>query len=94
MIFKWLTYDIDSEDNGYYEIWHFVDNVKESYVFWNEEAKCTCIHLSFKDGDYKVFDVQNGGYLLSDSGKTIERIKAPGVVMEKYNHTIQPSNCE
>lgn len=53
MIFKWLTYDIDSEDNGYYEIWHFVDNVKESYVFWNEEAKCTCIHLSFKDGDYK-----------------------------------------
>ena len=77
MVLKWLTYEKDSKGDGYHEIWSFVDNVKESSVYWDDKITCTCVKVSFGDGDSKVFAVHNEGYILSDSGKTIERVKIP-----------------
>lgn len=78
MIFKWLTFEKDNDGKNYHDVWHFVDNVKEVSVFWNEDTKCTCASVWFGDGREMVtYAVHNAGYLLSDSGKTIERVKVP-----------------
>lgn len=77
MVLKWLTYEKDSKGDGYHEIWNFVDNVKEASVYWDDKITCTCVKVSFRDGDSEVFAVQNEGYILSDSGRTIERVKIP-----------------
>lgn len=85
MVLKWLTYEKDSKGDGYYEIWNFVDNVKEASVYWDDKITCTCVNVSFKDGDVQVFEVHNEGYILSDSGKTIERVKIPDYTKNQYN---------
>lgn len=77
MVLKWLTYEKDSKGDGYHEIWNFVDNVKEASVYWDDKITCTCVKVSFRDGDSQVFAVHNEGYILSDTGKTIERVKIP-----------------
>lgn len=77
MVLKWLTYEKDSKGDGYHEIWNFVDNVKEVSVYWDDKITCTCVKVSFRDGDSQVFAIHNEGYILSDSGKTIERVKIP-----------------
>lgn len=77
MVLKWLTYEKDSKGDGYHEIWNFADNVKEASVYWDDKITCTCVKVSFRDGDSQVFAVHNEGYILSDSGKTIERVKIP-----------------
>lgn len=81
MVFKWLTYEKDSKGDGYHENWHFVDNVKESFVYWDEELRCTCVHVSIGNDEGCVYPVHNAAFLLSDSGRTIERIKAPDWVL-------------
>ena len=78
MIFKWLTFEKDKDGENYHDVWNFVDNVKDASVFWNEDLKCACIRLVFSDEKLSaVYAVHNAGYLLSDSGKTIERVKVP-----------------
>ena len=77
MVLKWLTYEKDSKGDGYHEIWNFVDNVKEASVYWDDKITCTCVKVLFRDGDSQVFAIHNEGYILSDSGKTIERAKIP-----------------
>lgn len=63
MVLKWLTYEKDSKGDGYHEIWNFVDNVKESSVYWDDKSTCTCVKVSFGDGDNKVFAVQHSNRL-------------------------------
>jgi len=94
MVFKWLTYEKDSKGNGYHEIWHFVDNVKESSVYWDEELRCTCVHVSIGNDEGCVYPVHNAAFILSDSGKTIERIKAPDWVLNQVRENSQPVPVE
>lgn len=78
MILKWLTFEKDKDGKNYHDVWNFVDNIKNASVFWNEDLKCTCVNLAFCDEKLSaVYAVHNAGYLLSDSGKTIEHIKVP-----------------
>lgn len=94
MVFKWLTYEKDSKGDGYHENWHFVDNVKESSVYWNEELRCTCVHVSIGNDEGCVYPIYNAAFLLSDSGKTIERIKAPDWVLNQVRENSQPVPVE
>lgn len=94
MVFKWLTYEKDSKGDGYHENWHFVDNVKESSVYWNEELRCTCVHVSIGNDEGCVYPIYNAAFLLSDSGKTIERIKAPDWVLNQARENSQPVPVE
>lgn len=94
MVFKWLTYEKDSKGDGYHENWHFVDNVKESSVYWSEELRCTCVHVSIGNDEGCVYPVHNAAFLLSDSGKTIERIKAPDWVLNQEHENSQPAPVE
>lgn len=90
MVFKWLTYEKDSKGDGYHENWHFVDNVKESSVYWDEKLRCTCVHVSIGNDEGCVYPVYNAAFLLSDSGKTIERIKAPDWVLNQVRENSWP----
>lgn len=94
MVLKWLTYERDSKGDGYHEIWNFVDNVKEASVYWDDKITCTCVKVSFRDGDGQVFAVQNEGYILSDSGKTIERVKVPDYAKNQYHENSWPVSVE
>lgn len=90
MVLKWLTYEKDSKGDGYHEIWNFVDNVKEASVYWDDKITCTCVKVSFRDGESQVFAVHNEGYILSDTGKTIERVKVPEWVQNQYHENSWP----
>jgi hypothetical protein len=74
MILKTLDYRQSRHDSGVYEEWHYFDNITSASHYFNEDSKETCVRCNFNTGDYVVIDIPCVAYLMSDSGKTIEKI--------------------
>lgn len=79
MILKTLDYRKGKHENHAYEEWTYVDNIAEASCYFDEDIKMTVVCCSFKDGDKVTVSIPNVAYLMSDSGKTVDRFVAANV---------------
>lgn len=79
MILKTLNYLKGKQENHEYEEWTYVDNITEASCYFDEDIKMTVVCCSFRDGDKVTVAIPNVAYLMSDSGKTVDRFVAANV---------------
>lgn len=74
MILKTLDYRQHQNDAGVYEEWNYFDNIVSASNYFDEETKMTVVRCKFLDGNFVTIAIPNVAYLMSDSGKTIDKI--------------------
>lgn len=74
MILKTLDYRPSKHSSGALEEWNYFDNISSASNYFNEESGNTCVRCNFNNGDYVIIDIPCVAYLMSDSGKTIDKI--------------------
>lgn len=74
MILKTLDYRQGKEQNNVYEEWNYFDNIVSASSYFNEETKLPDVRCRFRDGSVVTISIPNVAYLMSDTGKTIEKI--------------------
>lgn len=74
MILKNLEYRVGEHDSGAYEEWNYFDNITSANCTFDEVQKETVVRCSFHDGSLVTIAVPCVAYLMSDSGKTIDKI--------------------
>ena len=79
MILKILDYKQGKEQNNVYEEWNYFDNIVNASAYFDEDIKMSVVRCSFRDGSVVTVSVPNVAYLMSDTGKTIEKIVAADV---------------
>ena len=79
MILKMLDYRQGKEQNHVFEEWNYFDNIMSASDYFDEGAQMTCVRCKFRDGNMVTFSIPNVAYLMSDTGKTIEKIVAADV---------------
>lgn len=79
MILKNLDYRQGKEQSDVYEEWNYFDNIESASNYFDEEIKMTVVRCRFRDGNLVTIAVPNVAYLMSDTGKTIEKIVAATV---------------
>lgn len=72
MILKYKT--TRYEDHVHHDVWNFIDNVKACSLYFDPDAKCTCIEIG-EGLNHMVLALHDEAYLINDNGKTIEKIK-------------------
>ena len=76
MILKTLDYRKSKHDNVVYDEWNYFDNIVNASNYFDEDTKMTAVRCTFRDGNIITFAIPNVAYLMSDTGKTIEKIMA------------------
>lgn len=79
MILKTLDYRQGKEQSNVFEEWNFFDNIESASNYFDEEVRMTVVRCRFRDGHLVTFSIPNVAYLMSDTGKTIEKIVAATV---------------
>ena len=76
MILKMLDYEKMQQANAMKESWTYFDNITTARVAYDEEIGETVVSCTFKGNDgVTTFAVKHLAYLMSDDGKTIDRIR-------------------
>lgn len=75
MILKMLDYENMKNESAVKESWTYFDNITSARVTYDEDIKQTVVSCSFKNNDMVTFIVKHLAYLMSDDGKTIDRIR-------------------
>ena len=92
MILKWLTVEKKENSEVLVDVWHYIDKVDEVTVRWSDVIDGTAVGLRRHDtADIIDVAVTSEAYLLSDDGKTVERIVAtnPKVIVHRTSQPIQ-----
>ena len=91
MILKWLTVEKREDSEVLVDVWHYIDKVDEVTVRWSDVIDGTVVGLRIHDtADIIDVAVTSEAYLLSDDGKTVERIVAtnPKVIVHRTSQPI------
>ena len=75
-----LDYRQGKEKNHAYEEWTYVDNIVSASSYYDENAKLPVVCCHFRDDNLVTFAIPNVAYLMSDAGKTIDKIIPADVV--------------
>ena len=76
MILKMLDYEQMKHENAVKESWTYFDNIDTARVTYDEDIEETVVSCTFKgDSGMTTFVVKHLAYLMSDDGKTIDRIR-------------------
>lgn len=73
MILKILDYKEGKEQSNYFEEWSYFDNIENASNYYDEEIKSTVVRC-YSNGVCVTFAIPYIAYLMSDSGKTFEKI--------------------
>ena len=77
MILKMLDYEQMKHENAVKESWTYFDNIDTARVTYDEDIKMTVVSCTFRgNSSVTTFAVKHLAYLMSDDGKTIDRIRA------------------
>jgi hypothetical protein len=76
MILKIKDYMKSENQSVLLDVWNYFDNITSASNFYHEGSKETVVRCTFRDGNTITFDILYEAYLMSDTGKTIERIFA------------------
>ena len=79
MILKTLDYRESKNHSGAFEEWNYFDNIVNASSYFHEDTKMTGVRCTFREGNIITFAIPNVAYLMSDTGKTIEKIMAANV---------------
>ena len=82
MILKVLDYKQGKD--SVYEEWSYFDNIVSASTYYDEGDKSEVVRCDFRDGSLVTIAVPYCAYLMSDTGKTIEKI-VPADVEELGN---------
>lgn len=74
MILKVLDYRQGKEKNHVFEEWTFLDNIVSASSYYDEESKLPAVRCRFRDDSVVTISIPNVAYLMSDTGKTIDKI--------------------
>lgn len=74
MILKILYQDKGEGENVSYDRWDYYDNIRSASNYYDRVTEQTVAHCFFNDGTASVFAIPVVAYLMSDDGKTIERL--------------------
>ena len=74
MILKVLDYRQGKMQNHVFEEWNFFDNIVSASSYYDEETKLPVVRCRFRDDSVVTIAVPNVAYLMSDTGKTIDKI--------------------
>lgn len=89
MILKIKDYMKSENQSGMLDVWNYFDNITSASNFYHEGSKETVVRCTFRDGNTVTFDILYEAYLMSDTGKTIERIfpakKEPDGETERFD---------
>jgi hypothetical protein len=66
-------------ESGVYEEWNYFDNIVSASNYFDEGTKMTVVRCKFLDGNFVTIAIPNVAYLMSDNGKTIDKIMAADV---------------
>ena len=79
MILKTLDYRQGENQNDVFEEWNYFDNIVSASTYFDEGSRMTVVRCKFRDDNLVTISVPNVAYLMSDTGKTIEKIVAANV---------------
>lgn len=85
MVLKVLDYRKSETHNGVYEEWNYFDNIESASCYFDEGSNFTVVRCRLVSGDFVTVAIPNVAYLMSDSGKTIEKII--GETIEEHGDT-------
>ena len=75
MILKMLDYEKSKDGSYEVESWTYLDNIDTARTTFDEDAQEEVVSCTFKgESDVITFTVKHLAYLMSDAGKTIDRI--------------------
>jgi hypothetical protein len=74
MILKNLDFRKGKEANVLYDEWNYFDNITSASNYFDEGCGMSVVRCTFRDGNTVTIAVPYEAYLMSDNGKTIERI--------------------
>lgn len=74
MILKVLNYREGQQEGHRFEEWTYVDNIVSASAYFDEESRLPVVRCCFKDEDTVTIAVPHAAYLMSDTGKTVDRI--------------------
>jgi hypothetical protein len=88
MILKIKDYKKTKKEDGVLcDVWNYFDNITSASNFYDEDCRDTVVRCTFRDGNTVSFSIPYEAYLMSDSGKTIERIYASeGSTTDEITH--------
>ena len=93
MILKVLDYKKSENQSGYYDVWNYFDNITSASNYYDEGPDMVVVRCTFRDGNTVTIGIPHEAYLMSDNGKTIERIynegNKPGVPEDGRFETLQ-----
>ena len=79
MILKTLDYRQGTNRSDVFEEWNYFDNIVSVSTYFDERSRMTVARCKFRDDNVATFAIPNVAYLMSDTGKTIEKIIAADV---------------
>lgn len=79
MILKVLDYRRGKEQGHVFEEWSYIDNIVSASNYYDEDVEMTVVRCTFHDKSVITISIPNVAYLMSDAGKTIEKIVAANV---------------
>jgi hypothetical protein len=74
MILKVLDYRQGKEQNHVFEEWNYFDNIVSASSYYDEDDKLPVVRCRFRDDSIVTIHIPNVAYLMSDTGKTIDKI--------------------
>ena len=79
MILKTLDYIKGKDENVLYDEWNYFDNIVSASNYFDEGSDMAVVRCNFRDGNIVTIAITQEAYLMSDNGKTIEKIYAAKV---------------
>ena len=76
MILKMRTQREGKEANVLYDEWNYFDNIESASNYYDEGSGNSVVRCGFRDGSVVTFSILDVAYLMSDAGKTIEKLYA------------------
>lgn len=78
MILKVLDYKKGENQSDLYDVWNYFDNITSASNYYDEGSKMTVVRCTFREGNTVTIGIPHEAYLMSDTGKTVERIFGVG----------------
>ena len=76
MILKMLNHRQSKARSHAFEEWTYFDNIQSASAYYDENCEEAVVRCVFRDGNDITFTITDVAYLMSDAGKTVDRLTA------------------
>lgn len=90
MILKVVSYERREGKEGVWETANYIDRIINASISFDDDADLPYVKCTLENSAVISISVPNVAYLMNDSGKTIEKIKAPEVCLPGESPEVFP----